>query len=468
MNTDTTNNTSAAVSTDSATPVPATPVVAEFRKTIWVSKKPDFEQKVQHLNRILLRNGKDPIRFAYDNYRIEKVTFTYHEKGDAFRNDKEETHFVEVCDAVCTGLTIVRKGDVPFTYLGSVSFADGVKQVFCNNEDYSRFFLEDFRANYCDHCNTTRTNRKTYFLFLDPTTGKVVQIGSTCAKEYFGITSAAFLETYGKTFFVEYSGCPEDMVFGKGSVGYSFDDIAPVVSYCTNGFTKWHKASEGGDDFGQLWDQPTTEAVRTMLNSWEGWEPIWPRKTDNENCEILSHEEVLAFWTAKYEKEHSTFAANCMEAIKAGYTTSRSLGSFCYAIFAAFNAKVRAMQDAEAAKNAVIVPCAYPVNSRQTISGVITGIRTFTDNIWQTASYRNPYGDEVTKYIVDFTEDNGTRYHFTTSSVSFADLKMGDRISMRCTINDTKPFKGIPYTHVSRPKATLLTPADSAPVAVSA
>lgn len=433
-----------------------TPVTAQFTKMIWVSKKPAFEQKVKVLNRILSRNGKDPIRFTYANYRTIQVEFTYHEKGDAFRNDVKKTFTVEVCDAVCTGLTIVRKGDTPFVFLGSVSFADGVKQVFCNNEEYARYFLEDFRANYCDHCNSVRTNRKTYFLFLDSETGKVVQIGSTCAKEYFGIVSAAFLETYGKTFFVEYSGCPEDMSFGKDTVAYSFEEVAPVVSYCTNGFLKWHKASEEGDPYGQFWDNPTTPGVRQILESWETVEPIFPRKIDGENCKILSYDEVLAFWTAKYEKEHSTFAANCMEAIKAGYTTNRSLGSFCYAIFAAYNEKVRAMRDAEFAKNAVIVPCAYPEKSRQNLTGTITAIRAFTDNVWQAATFRNPYGPEITKYIVDFTEDNGTRYHFTTAAVAFSSFHVGDRIAMRCTIGDTKEYKGVPYTHVSRPQAELL------------
>ena len=166
---------------------------------------------------------------------------------------------------------------------------------------------------------------------------------------------------------------------------------------------------------------------------------------------LLSYDEVLAFWTAKYEKEHSTFAANCMESIKAGYTTNRSLGSFCYAIFAAYNEKVRAMRDAEAAKGVTVIPCAYAAGTRQVVAGRVTGIRTFTDNLPLTASFSNPWGMEVTKYIVDFKEDNGTMYHFITSAAGFSSVKAGDEIRMRCTIGETKEFKGLPYTRVSRP-----------------
>lgn len=439
------------------TPAAAKPEVAEFRLTLWTSKKQDFEKKVAHLNRILKKHGKTPITYRYENVRSEMVKFHYHIKGEAFANDEYKEFSVEACDAVCKGITIVKKDDAEYVYLGTVSFVEGVKQVFCNNEAYKDYFMDGFRDHYCDHCGTRRTNRKTYWLFLNRSNGKVLQIGSACAKEYFGIDSTAFLETYGRTFICLYDGSEEEaMGFQRGSRTYSFAEVAPAVSLCTNGFLKWNKRGGFVDFAAPIHERPTVNGVDTVLASWEGIHPIRPSDGDRENCSLVSYDEVLAYWEEKSSKEGSSFAYNCREAVKAGYTTYKSLGSFCWAIFAAYNAKVREIREKEAAAAAMksFVPCAYAGGSRQTIKGVITNIRSFESVRPNSECWRNNYyGDEMTKWAVDFTEENGTLYHFTTSAGAFADFHNGDRIQMRCTIGETKPFKGVPYTHISRPKA---------------
>ena len=319
--------------------------------------------------------------------------------------------------------------------------------------------MDSFREHYCDHCHTRRTNRKAYHLFLDPTSDKVLQIGSTCAKEYFGINSDRFLTTYHETFITLYDGSEEDLLdFSRGCSTFSFAEVAPFVSLATNGFLKWHKASEASqwDDVLPLPDQPTTSAVATCLRSLDSLDPIRPSDADRSNVKLLTLDETLAFWQAKYDSESSTFAYNCLQTLKAGYTTYRSLGSFCYAIFAAFNHKVRSIQDAQIAAATQIVPCPFHQNSRQTLTGTITNLRSFSAE-----DTFSPYGGYITKYIVDFTASNGTFYHFITSAVSFSSLRPNDQISLRATIGETKPFKGIPYTHLSRPVPTLLSRPES-------
>lgn len=430
--------------------------LADFTQTLWVSKKDTFIKKMKHLNRILAKHGKPPISYSFSNVRSVPVTFEYHLKGDAYRNDEIEERLVEVCDVHCKGLTTIKKDDVEYTYLGTVSFEDGVKQIFCNNEAYANYFMDDFRPNFCDHCHTTRTNRKAYYLFRNTRTNEILQIGSTCAKEYFGIDSAAFLQTYGNTFITLRDGTEEELGgFKDNSLCYGISTLIPVVSLCTNGFLKWNKKDGYGSFFDPscpIYELPTTEAVESVLTSWETLDPIHSTEGDRNNAKLLSEEEIVSFWQAKYDKEHSSFAYNCLQAVQAGYTTRRSLGSFAYAIFAAYNAKVKSLRDAETAKSLTIVPCAYPINTRQTLTGVITNIRTIQDE----ACYNGYHYVSVTKYIVDFTDSNGTFYHFTTSSESFRCLRNNDRISLRATIGETKPFKSIPYTHLSRPIAALI------------
>lgn len=431
-----------------------------FTKTIWASRKELFLAKLRKLNRILARNGRDPISVKFENFRPVHVEFTRHVKGDSFRNDSTETQLVEMCDAVCSGFIRVGRSDASYDFLGSVVFQDGVKQVFCKDEAYASFFTDGFRNGYCDHCRSSRSNRKAYYLFRNEASGEVLQIGSTCAREFFGIDSTAFLDACGKTFLVDYDGSDDDLAsFSKGSIAVDFNTVSRFLDYATNGFLKWNKA---GYDSNELldWERPTTSVVRKLVNA----DPfdIKPEMTLGPNCGLVSYDDVLAFWKAKYENEGSSFAYNCLNAIKAGYAVDISLGTFCYAIFAAYNAKVRAIRDAEAASQ-TYVPCAFPEGSRSTVSGRITALRDFTSEIPGTESFRNNYrGELVDKRIVDFTDDNGTLYHFSTSAKSFFDLDVGDRISMRCTIGATKVYRGVPYVRVSRPVATVIEKASAA------
>lgn len=432
-------------------PLSNSPSLADFTKTIWVSKKDTFIKKMKHLNRILAKHGKPPISYSFSNTRSVPITFEYHLKGDAYRNDEIEKRLVEVCDVHCKGLTTIKKDDAEYSYLGTVSFEDGVKQIFCNNEAYANYFMDGFRTAYCDHCHTSRTNRKKYYLFLNTVTNKVLQIGSTCAKEYFGINSTAFLDTYGNTFITISDGTEDELGGFKGnSLCYGISTLIPIVSLCTKGFLKWNKKDGYGSFFDPscpLHEQPTASAVESVLTSWDTLHPIHSTEGDRNNAKLLSEEEIVSFWEAKYLKDGSSFAYNCLQAVQAGYTTHRSLGPFCYAIFAAYNAKVKALKDEQTAKTLTVVPCSYPVNSRQNLTGTITNIRSFTDD-----SYYNT----VTKYIVDFTDSNGTFYHFTTSSVSFRNLRNNDRVSIRATIGETKPYKSVPYTRLTRPSASLI------------
>lgn len=431
-------------------PLSASLNIADFTKTIWVSKKDIFIKKLKHLNRILAKHGKPQITYSFSAPHAVPVSFEYHLKGDAYRNDKSITRMVEVVDVHCKGLTTIKKDAVEYAYLGTVSFEDGVKQIFCNNEAYASHFMDGFRTAYCDHCHTSRANRKKYFLFLNTVANKVLQIGSTCAKEYFGIDSTAFLDTYGNTFITISDGTEDELGgFKDNSLCYGISTLIPIVSLCTKGFLKWNK-KDGHDSFFDpscpIYELPTASAVESVLTSWDTLHPIHSTEGDRNNAKLLSEEEIVSFWQAKYDKEQSSFAYNCLQAVQAGYTTRRSLGSFSYAIFAAYNAKVKALKDEQTAKSLTIVPCPYPVNSRQNLTGTITNIRSFTDD-----SYYN----SVTKYVVDFTDSNGTFYHFTTSSVSFRNLKNNDRVSIRATIGETKPYKSVPYTRLTRPSAIL-------------
>lgn len=434
--------------------------MSTFVKTIWVSKKADFEKKINHLNRLLAKQGKNPIRFKYTNYHSELITFQYHTPGESYDTDRYEQMSVEMCDVECVGDLEIKKDDQTYTYLGMVTFEAGIKQVFCKEEKYSNYFMDGFKEGYCDHCKTTRTNRKAYYLFRaeDDT---VLQVGSTCAKEFFGIDSSAFLSAYGQTFMLEYVDSDDMGVanFDRGIRTISYEEIVPLLDYATQGFLKWNKKEEGYDPTFPPWLNATVEAVRGLINSKN------PHTQFNASSIRLTREDAVAHWEAKKEKEGdyvSTFTYNALATLKAGYATIKSLGPFCYAVFAAYNHKVKELQEAAASAQSY-VPCSWEKGTRTNIRGVIINVREYAYLNEYKANYYNRYwGEEETKFIVDFKDEAGTLYHFTTSSKSFDGLKAGTEVEVRGKIEETKPYKGVPYTRLSRPVCSVITPSNVA------
>lgn len=418
-----------------------------FTKTIWASKKELFLSKVERLNRILKKYGKAPITCSFENYRTRQVTFTYHSKGDAFANDIQGKYHVEYCDAVCSGLTVVQKDDKEYIYLGSVSFKDGPKSIFVKDEAYLEYFDSKFRDNMCDHCGTSR-RRNTYHLFATDNGKTVLQIGSACAKEYFGISSDAFLTVQMNTFFVTYEGGEDELRFSQGSTTFSYGEIYTFLDFLTKGFTNWNK--KGDYDYSlPIQECPTVQSLRDILEM-----PSWkiPSHYYGKNPHMVSIEEALAYWV---NQPTTAFSVNCREALKAGYCTSHTLGSFAWAIFAAVNAKVKA----EIAKqvNAENSPCNYPVGKRVSFNAKVLSVTEYEVETFYTWK-----GEWTTKYAVNIKDENNTLYHISTASTSFSSLKPGDSISIAATIGETKPFKGIDYTRLLRPRVKSISSATDA------
>lgn len=416
-----------------------------FTKTIWTSRIEDFKDKVKHLNRILERDGREPISYKFSNYRLKEVCFTHHVKGTSYAEDREEYRKVEVCDVECEGYLTVSKGNVKYNFLGSVNVSEGITQVYCRDEKYAKYFTSDFRKGWCDHCKSIRNNRKSYFLFQDPLTNEVLQIGTKCAKEYFGINSTKFLELYNSTFLVERDAEDEEgwaEECGKYVIGYDYGEVFSLLDFLTRGFTRWVKSSQCYGD--SMQDNPTVEGLSTCLNERYNYGKDISKYMGSTE-KLVTEEECIAYWEKKFDDEGSTFSFNCREAIRSGYATDRTLATYAYAIFGAHNAKVKENMAKEICKN--LTPCKYEKGTRQTLTGRVTNVRVMeveNDYSW--------YGGNITKYIVDFTEDCGTLYHFTTSAAGFDKVKIGDTIKMKATIGDTRPFQNVPYTAVSRPK----------------
>lgn len=417
-------------------------VMSKFTKTIWVSYKGIFEKKMNRLNSILRRHGKSEIKFSYANYRAERVEFTYHRKGEAFATDEVSDKIVEMCDVICDGVTDVKKDDKNYTFIGTVQFGDGVKQVFVKDEAYASYFMDDFRDGICDHCGVRRNNRKSYYMFLAED-GEVLQIGSTCAKEYFGIDSVAFLEAQGNTFFVDYSGW--EGASARETFCACYENIFSAVDFATAGFTKWVKANEGGcDPRKPITEWSTTAAAREICNA----DPFIPHPWDgyNGNMGMVTREECAAYWGKRYADKGDSFAYNCKEALKRDYATDNGFGAYCYAIFGAMNAKFKEMLE-EKTKGQENVMCRFEVGKRVNFMAEILTVR----EVECESCYDGYHAEFSTRFSINAKGDDGCLYHFTTGAAGFDKLKVGDKVEIRAKIEKSHEYKGKVYTNLSRP-----------------
>ena len=131
-----------------------------------------------------------------------------------------------------------------YKFVGKVEhIKDGVNIVY-NFQD--GLDLNKYRKtkSYCDHCKTRRYRKNTY-IFQNTKTGKTVQIGSTCVKDFFG-HSIPELTVYGE---VLKTLDDLDSDYDMGSSAGRYINLDMFMLYATNeilqyGFISKTKAKE--------------------------------------------------------------------------------------------------------------------------------------------------------------------------------------------------------------------------------
>ena len=412
----------------------------EFKVSMWACNVENFKKKMAHLNKILKKHGKEPFTCRFEDYHHKEVTFTEHVKGDAFKNDVDRKASVLFCTAVITGDVSVKKDDKDYRYIGSVRYEAGVKQSYCLDEKFESAFL-NFREGICDHCGAKRMNRKSYFLF--EAEGKVIQVGSTCVKEYLGIDTVEYLRCAENTFIVFSDGGDDDWFDGtptfSDKFGVSYEQIYKFLDFATMGFMKWKKSSDGCDPSyaTNIHDLCTVDIVRSLCDAYfKGGEVA-----EGNNHVQLTRDECLEYWKSQ---PLTTFTDNIINALSANGAHPRSLGTYCYSIYGAVNARVRAsMQTVENTSK----PCKFEVGKRVNIKGKIISIKSF--EVEDNYSYR---GGMITKYTVNFQDEDMALYHFNTGSATFSKVSEGDDVEIRGKVLESKEWKGVMYSGLDLPK----------------
>ena len=368
-----------------------------MKKSIPTCKLDEFNKKLNFLNNKLVKYGKQKLEAREIKRYTQSVKYQ--------NNDGEWDYMtVEFADFEIAGLESFKKDDKEYRYIGNIQYHDGIKQISCLDETYIEFFDRDY--NVCDHCHTNRS-RKRYNLFESG--GKVIQIGSTCSRDYFGYDVDKFLNIYLQieSFGEEDWDKPE---YYRGSVTRSFDIVFNVIRYVTADFTKWEKKQE--------YDVPNSvDKIRGLLFD------IEQIKKSNITLESIDKgllEKIRNHWN---KQERSSFVVNVCEALKVDYVTEKSTGFYSYAIFKAMK-EIRK----EDAKNEGKLST-YKNGDRPALNVTVTSHKTLNVPAY------GYYGGTEVMAIVNFVTDDGIRY--MTKSTGFDvvhKIKTGDKLTIKGTV----------------------------------
>ena len=314
---------------------------------------------------------------------------------------------VEFVNVNVEGLEIFKRDDKDYRFIGSINYTDGIKTIHCLEDEFISHFENN--STVCDHCNTSR-KRNGYYLFADDD-NKVIRIGSSCAKEYFGINVANYLSVCIKTFYV----------YGEkdcfGSIVYGFDSVFSHLKSITDDFKNWEK----GETSSKL-----IESIKnySVVNS----------STEKDRSEILE------YWDKK--EAFNDFTYNMKEHIQLDYCSERNIGTYAYAIFSAINGIRKEI--AEKAIKSTMSECQFADGEKVEISGIVTHV----------AAYTNQYGYNAfsTSYCIEFKGDDNVYYYMSTSAKGMCNVNTGDKITVKGTINGRKDFREKKRWVVKSPK----------------
>lgn len=380
-----------------------------MKKSIPTCKIDDFNKRLSSINNKLVKYGKPKLEVKEVERYVRWMKYKTHE------GEWSEMQ-VEFADLEIDGIESFKRDDKEYRYIGSIQYNSGIKQISCLDEAYLEYFDRDY--NVCDHCHTNRI-RNSYKLF--ESNGEVIQIGSTCAKDYFGYDINKYLDIYLVLDAIE----KEYDDFGKcgGSMVRTFNDVYNVICNITADFSKWQKAERDpytGTEYGSVYEiRMNLFDIDTIKNN----------KLVFNDVEDGILDRVRDYWK---KQERNSFVLNVNEALKTDYATYNSIGFYSFAIFKA----MQEIRKEDAKKDGKM--SSYKNGDRPTLN-----VTVVDHKIIRITSYGYRGGTE-NMAIVKFITDDGIRY--MTKSTGFDvvhHIKVGDKLTIKGAVYGTDRYDNL-------------------------
>lgn len=403
---------------------------------ILAENKSSVESQIEKLNKRAAKMGLDAITCSWGKAFVETREVLYQ---DPRYPDSDPSYIKK--ELLVIPVDISGPLDVSFDgwqFIATLQhLPTGENIIRCISDEYE--IPKHYRTanSDCNHCNTKRYRKDTY-LVRDETTGAIVQVGSTCIKDFLGGNSPD--DILNKANFIA-----ELISFMDGSCGghygsseeecFHIESFLALTSACIrdHGWVSKSKANE--EDI-----RATATWVQSNL-----FPPLGFRESDRSI--ILDSDKDLAkqasFWAENIsdsEADNSDYLFNIRAIARSGMVGFRTFG-FAASIIAAYK---RATAD-------------KTPNTNSKHIGTLKQRLTFSLTLKRKFVYDSMYG-ATTKFI--FEDDDENVLVWTTTSAGKYNLLENNKYAIKGTIKEHSEYKGVRQTILTRCEILTIYPSD--------
>lgn len=286
----------------------------------------------------------------------------------------------------------------------------------------------DTKENYCEHCNTNRA-RKYLFILLEEATGKLIQVGKSCVKDFTGWHKNPEMVANWYSYIEEidgYEDYDEERLMGGGYSHYTNYHEALRVIAISAYFTDhdgYVKSCE---------NTPKNPSTAYKTRNYHHFAKI-------ENIEsegYFEKAEEVKKWIMAQSNE-SDYMMNLQTLIKEGVVSDRKIGYLASAYFSykrALEREKEIKREAEAKKPSDFV-------------GEVKERKTFTLTYDREITYDTDFG---LTHIYFFHDENDNVLIWKTTN--WLEIEEGETISIKGTVKDHNEYRGVKQTVLTRCK----------------
>lgn len=388
-----------------------------MEKTFEKKLLPEFLEKLAKINKKLSKYGKEITILSQT-----EETITVENGGGKTRT---------MVTVELSGPEILHNGR-NVKHVGTISFKDGVKQIFNADETNQVLGTLPDESLTCDHCHINRRRIK-YFFFKEE--DQLLSIGSTCCIDYFGMDIERYLDVYMNAM-IEIDGELSDGIRGK-QMDHIIDVL--VATYvATKGFTTFWVSRDKAEEQGR---SSTSQEITSALyppQSDAQW-AVEFRQEIRDAYTLLTPkiDEMLAAvkakWTINPTNDFEWNVYNNLFYTEPGATEPElreyivSIGVVGFAIYKTF---------------------ANPIRKERKVSEYVGQIGDKYEAEVTVKDLKAIFGNYGESTLVIFTEECGNELKtFTTSSIEWV---IGNKYKIKGTVKSHDEFKGFKSTLLKR------------------
>lgn len=282
-----------------------------------------------------------------------------------------------------------------------------------------------YRKNYCEHCNSNRA-RKILFLLQEVKTGKFVQVGKTCVKDFLGWHKSPKQIADWHSYLGEIDELEniEEHDFSSGASGMTLYvsslEVIAVSAYFTDkeGYVRTMEATT---------ERPSTakKAVDAILGDYF----VQTKVKEKGYLEVA---QKVVDWVMN-QKATSDYILNLQTLIEEEYIDARKAGFLASAYFSYLRAMDREKEEVARKQSQYV----GEVGKRQNFELVFD----------RETSYETDFG---TKYIYIFNDSDGNVLIWKTTKC--IDFEKGQKVTLKATIQKHDEYRGVKQTILTRCK----------------